>query len=92
MSANPSLEAWREWVDLGRLVAWMDERGLEAGPIEAPARPPGGTQNLLLKFRRGETDFMLPRRCIRAWTAARPCAGRRGCWRHSPTPMYRIRA
>jgi aminoglycoside phosphotransferase (APT) family kinase protein len=60
-AANPSLDAWREWVDLDRLVAWMDERGLEAGPIEAPARPPGGTQNLLLKFRRGETEFMLRR-------------------------------
>ena len=59
--ANPSLDAWREWVDLDRLVAWMDDRGLEAGPIEAPARPPGGTQNLLLKFRRGERDFMLRR-------------------------------
>ncbi len=61
MSANPSLEAWREWVDLDRLAAWMDEHGLEAGPIEAPERPPGGTQNLLLKFRRGERDFMLRR-------------------------------
>ena len=39
----------------------MDERGLEAGPLEEAERPPGGTQNLLLKFRRGERWFMLRR-------------------------------
>lgn len=60
-SPNPSLDAWREWVDLDRLAAWMDARGLERGPIEAPERPPGGTQNLLLKFRRGDRTFMLRR-------------------------------
>ena len=58
---DPSLDAWRQLVDLDRLAAWMDERGLEAGPIEEPARPPGGTQNLLLRFRRGERWFMLRR-------------------------------
>ncbi|MBL8771423.1 MAG: phosphotransferase family protein [Phenylobacterium sp.] len=58
---NPSLDAWRSLVDLDRLAAWMDDRGLEAGPIEEAARPPGGTQNILLKFRRGERWFMLRR-------------------------------
>ena len=62
MSPNdPSLSAWRNLVDLDRLAAWMDERGLEAGPIEAAERPPGGTQNILLRFRRGERWFMLRR-------------------------------
>ena len=54
---DPALGAWRQWVDLDRLAAWMDDRGLEAGPIEAAERPPGGTQNLLLRFRRGERWF-----------------------------------
>jgi aminoglycoside phosphotransferase (APT) family kinase protein len=62
MSAvDPSLDAWRGLVDLTRLAAWMDERGLEAGPIEAAARPPGGTQNILIRFRRGDRWFMLRR-------------------------------
>lgn len=58
---DPSLDAWRSLVDLVRLAAWMDGRGLERGPIEEAARPPGGTQNILLKFRRGERWFMLRR-------------------------------
>ena len=61
MAVDPSLGAWRQWVDLDRLKAWMDERGIEAGPIEEAERPPGGTQNLLLRFRRGERWFMLRR-------------------------------
>ena len=58
---DPSLSAWRSLVDLDRLAAWMEARGLGAGPIEEPERPPGGTQNLLLKFRRGDRWFMLRR-------------------------------
>src|SRR5262245_11350014 len=58
---NPSLDAWRTLVDLDRLAAWMDERGLEAGPIAEATRPPGGTQNILIRFRRGERWFMLRR-------------------------------
>jgi aminoglycoside phosphotransferase (APT) family kinase protein len=60
-AADPSLSAWRELVDLDRLAAWMDARGLEAGPIEEAARPAGGTQNILIRFRRGERWFMLRR-------------------------------
>ncbi len=58
---TPSLDAWRDLVDLDRLGRWMDQQGLEPGAIEEPARPPGGTQNLLLKFRRGDRWFMLRR-------------------------------
>ena len=60
-AADPSLSAWRELVDLDRLAAWMDACGLEAGPIEEAARPAGGTQNILIRFRRGERWFMLRR-------------------------------
>lgn len=65
-TADPSLDAWRSLVDLERLAAWMDDRGLESGPIEEAARPPGGTQNILLKFRRGGRWFMLRRPPLRA--------------------------
>ena len=58
---DPSLDAWRSLVDLDRLAAWMDERGLERGPIEEAKRPPGGTQNILIRFRRGDRWFMLRR-------------------------------
>ncbi|WP_337188227.1 phosphotransferase family protein [Phenylobacterium sp.] len=60
-AADPSLDAWRSLVDLDRLSAWMDDRGLEAGPLDVAGRPPGGTQNILLRFRRGDRAFMLRR-------------------------------
>jgi len=60
-AADPSLDAWRNLVDLDRLAAWMDGRGLEAGPLDVAGRPPGGTQNILLRFRRGGREFMLRR-------------------------------
>ncbi len=46
-------------VDLDRLAAWMDTRGLEAGPISDVAAITGGTQNILLSFRRGARVFVL---------------------------------
>lgn len=52
---------WRTLVDLGRLGAWMDERKLASGPLEDPVRLTGGTQNLLLRFRRGNREFVLRR-------------------------------
>ena len=60
-TADPSLEAWRSLVDLDRLAAWMDERGLGSGLIEGAQRPPGGTQNILIRFRRSGRDYMLRR-------------------------------
>lgn len=61
MSAAPALAAWRELVDLERLEGWMDARGLGEGPITDAERPPGGTQNLLLKFQRAGRAYMLRR-------------------------------
>ena len=61
VAEDPSLEAWKGLVDFDRLTAWMDAKGLEKGPIEEAGRPPGGTQNVLVKFRRGDRWFMLRR-------------------------------
>lgn len=52
---------WQDLVDLQRLALWMDTKGLERGPIETPTRLTGGTQNLLLRFRRGSREFVLRR-------------------------------
>ena len=60
-SADPALEAWRDLVDFDALTSWMDAQNLERGPIEEADRPPGGTQNILVKFRRGQRWFMLRR-------------------------------
>jgi aminoglycoside phosphotransferase (APT) family kinase protein len=54
-------ETWRELVDLERLEAWMDERGIESGPLEDLTQLTGGTQNILLKFSRGGRPFVLRR-------------------------------
>lgn len=54
-------ETWRDLVDLERLTAWMDDRGIESGPLEDLSQLKGGTQNILLKFRRGGREFVLRR-------------------------------
>lgn len=54
-------DVWRELVDIERVAAWMDTQGLEAGPIVDAAPLTGGTQNILLKFRRGDRWFVLRR-------------------------------
>lgn len=55
------LEDWRELVDPEKLAGWMDGQGLEAGPILEPTLLAGGTQNVLLRFRRGQRTFVLRR-------------------------------
>lgn len=54
-------EYWRQLVDLNRLREWMDTRDLESGPIENIKALTGGTQNILLQFRRGARQFVLRR-------------------------------
>src|SRR5690606_10545628 len=54
-------DTWKQLVDVDRLTAWMDERGLEHGLIEEASPLTGGTQNLLLRFRRGQRHFVLRR-------------------------------
>jgi aminoglycoside phosphotransferase (APT) family kinase protein len=43
------------------LADWMEQEGLGAGPIEDVAPLLGGTQNILLRFRRGDRCFVLRR-------------------------------
>jgi len=56
-----SNEAWQSLVDLGSLRGWMDQEGLGRGDIENPTLLTGGTQNILLRFRRSGRDFVLRR-------------------------------
>jgi aminoglycoside phosphotransferase (APT) family kinase protein len=60
-SPKPPEKVGPEHVDLERLTAWMDRQGLEAGPIEDAALLAGGTQNILVRFRRGGRSFVLRR-------------------------------
>jgi aminoglycoside phosphotransferase (APT) family kinase protein len=46
-------------IDLDLLAAWMDEQGLASGPITDVEELGGGTQNILLRFRRGGDSFVL---------------------------------
>lgn len=48
-------------VDLEALAAWMDRRGLGRGPIEDAVRLGGGTQNILVRFRRDDATYVLRR-------------------------------
>ena len=48
-------------IDLARLERWMDAQGIAAGPISDVVRLPGGTQNILLRFRRGTQTFVVRR-------------------------------
>jgi aminoglycoside phosphotransferase (APT) family kinase protein len=48
-------------LDLTALAAWMDGQGLEQGPITSCVRLGGGTQNILVRFQRGDREFVLRR-------------------------------
>ncbi|MEL6875670.1 MAG: phosphotransferase family protein [Pseudomonadota bacterium] len=48
-------------VDLEALRNWMDEQGLESGPLNDIELLAGGTQNILLRLKRGGRDFVLRR-------------------------------
>jgi len=52
---------WQAAVDPRRLAAWMDSQGLEEGEIRDARMLTGGTQNILVRFRRGAGDFVLRR-------------------------------
>jgi hypothetical protein len=48
-------------VHLGKLLAWMDTQQVGAGPITNPHLLAGGTQNVLLRFSRGDDTYVLRR-------------------------------
>ncbi len=48
-------------VDLTRLGEWMDGEGLERGIFSDLTLLSGGTQNLIMRFKRGGRDFVLRR-------------------------------
>jgi len=48
-------------VDRDALARWMDRQGLGAGPIESLSSLSGGTQNVMLRFTRGSSSFVLRR-------------------------------
>jgi len=48
-------------VDLGRLSGWMDATGLGSGAITDTRLLTGGTQNILLRYRRGDREYLLRR-------------------------------
>ena len=57
----PDSEGWEALVDLERLASWMDTHRLGEGDIFSPVLLTGGTQNVLLKFHRGDRDYVLRR-------------------------------
>ncbi|WGL54001.1 phosphotransferase family protein [Nocardioides sp. BP30] len=48
-------------VDLAAVRRWMDARGLGEGPLEQIAAMTGGTQNIMLRFRRADRPYVLRR-------------------------------
>lgn len=48
-------------VDREKLLAWLDEQGVEAGPVGSFVELGGGTQNIILRFNRGRRNFVLRR-------------------------------
>jgi aminoglycoside phosphotransferase (APT) family kinase protein len=48
-------------VDFGVLADWMDDRALPGGAFEKVERLGGGTQNILVRFCRGDREYVLRR-------------------------------
>ncbi len=48
-------------IDFDRLRVWMDGQGVGEGPIESVTPLTGGTQNVLVRFRRGSQSYVLRR-------------------------------
>lgn len=46
-------------IDLDRLRSWMDDRQLGSGPLEDVLQLTGGTQNILVRFRRAGRSYVL---------------------------------
>jgi aminoglycoside phosphotransferase (APT) family kinase protein len=59
--ANVDAGVGADLVDFGALGRWMDDQGLPPGEIGEVEALAGGTQNLLLRFRRGDPTYVLRR-------------------------------
>jgi aminoglycoside phosphotransferase (APT) family kinase protein len=53
--------AVRATVDIDAVAVWMDGQGLGAGPLGGLELMAGGTQNVLLRFRRDDREYVLRR-------------------------------
>lgn len=61
MSEAQPVEVDRDVVDFAIVGKWMDEQGLPGGEFEDVKPLGGGTQNIMLRFRRGGRDYVLRR-------------------------------
>ncbi|HUF96945.1 MAG TPA: hypothetical protein VMM60_02375, partial [Ilumatobacter sp.] len=63
MAGNTVGASWQSLLGLedGRLEDWLDEQSVGSGPIEEPTLLAGGTQNILIRFRRGDISYVLRR-------------------------------
>lgn len=61
MSEAQPVEVDPEVVDFAIVGKWMDEQGLPGGEFEDVKPLGGGTQNIMLRFRRGGGDYVLRR-------------------------------
>lgn len=61
MSIEQPVNVDRDLVDFSIVAEWMDGQGLPTGPFEGVSFIGGGTQNVLLRFKRGGRDFVLRR-------------------------------
>lgn len=59
--ADPGAPSTIPGVDLDALRAWMDDQGIGDGPLEDVEQLAGGTQNVLVRFRRAGTAHVLRR-------------------------------
>ncbi len=50
-----------DYVDLKAVAEWMSEQGLGEGPLEDVSAVTGGTQNVMLRFRRAGRPYVLRR-------------------------------
>jgi aminoglycoside phosphotransferase (APT) family kinase protein len=58
---GPDAGVGSDLVDLDRLSAWMGEQGLGPGRITRAERLGGGSQNVLVRFARGDHDYVFRR-------------------------------
>lgn len=61
MSEVQPVDVDRDLVDFEVVGKWMDEQGLTSGEFEKVTPLGGGTQNIMLRFTRGDRDYVLRR-------------------------------